>query len=138
MYLYVISVSVLGTDTPKTPISKGAISWELNRPEKFQLIGSGEFAPIVGGASGRFFTDKKICSKCEGLIAINGKFVGVASEFAGANPQKGGKYFQSQLMTRLLKPGPARVELWMADWSKGKALLTRVGPPSNAVVATTK
>jgi hypothetical protein len=123
------SGSLLGTDTPTRPISKETVTWELNRPEKFQLTGSGEFAPIVGGASGRLFNAKKICSKCEGLIAINDKFVGVATEFAGTIPQKNGKYFQSPLMTRLMQPGPARVELWIADWSKEKVILTRVGPP---------
>ncbi len=124
-----LSGTLLGTDTPNTAISRGTISWELNRPEKFQLIGSGEFAPIVGGASGRLFTDRKICSKCEGLIAINGKFVGVVNEFAGATPQKTGKYFQSQLMTRLLKPGPTTVELWIANWTTKTPRLQRVGPP---------
>jgi hypothetical protein len=69
-----------------------------------------------------------MCRRCEGLIAINDKFVGVVSEVAGAQPNKEGIYFSSSLMTRLMEPGPATVELWIANWTKKTPTLQRVGP----------
>jgi hypothetical protein len=70
-----------------------------------------------------------MCRQCEALIAVNGKFTGVVSEMAGARPTKNGVYFSSSLMTRIMEPGPATVELWIANWRTKTPTLERVGPP---------
>jgi hypothetical protein len=132
VYKVGMSGRLLGQEVPKVAIQKRGMAWVLNTPEKFQRIGTGEFAEIVGGASGKFFTDQTTCPQCEGLIAINGKFVGVVTELAGVYPSKSGKYFSSPLMTRLMTPGPTAVELWIANWTKTVPLFTRVGLPTNS------
>ena len=125
------SGKLLGQDVPSIAVQRQGMRWDLNSPEKFQRIGTGEFAEIVGGASGKLFTEQNICRKCEGLIAFNGKFVGVITELAGVKPSKNGKYFSSPLMTRLMTPGPATVEMWIANWTKATPVFTRVGVPRN-------
>jgi hypothetical protein len=133
-----LSGSLLGIDTPSEFESSTAVTWSLVKPESYENFGSEEFSPIIGRASGSLYAKKQICDKCEALIAINGKFVGVVSELAGMKPSSSGKYFSSSLMTRLMQPGKAQVELWIANWTSGKPVLRRVGPPRNAVLTASK
>jgi hypothetical protein len=42
-------------------------------------------------------------------------------------PEMGALPFSSSLMSRFIQPGKNRVELWVADWTTDKPLLTRVG-----------
>jgi hypothetical protein len=36
--------------------------------------------------------------------------------------------FSSSLMSRYIQPGNNRVELWVADWTNTKPVMSRVGP----------
>jgi hypothetical protein len=129
-----LSGSQVGMTVPQQQIKSNGVFWDLIKPESYQNFGSKEFSHIIGRASGKLFTTRKLCQKCEGLIAVNGKFVGVVSELAGMEVSKAGKYFSSSLMTRLMESGPAEVELWISDWSSEEAVLSRVGPPQNRLV----
>jgi hypothetical protein len=124
-----LSGSLLGTTTPSSESTTTSLTWRLNLARNYQSIGSGRLSPVPARASGLVFPTKKMCRRCEGLIAINGRFVGVVSELAGTRPHKEGHYFSSSLMTRIMEPGPATVELWIADWSKKTPSFQRVGPP---------
>jgi hypothetical protein len=123
-----LSGSLLGTSVPASPAATTSIPWRLNLAQNYQSIGWGRLSPVPARASGLLFPSKRMCRRCEGLIAINDKFVGVVSEVAGAQPNKEGIYFSSSLMTRLMEPGPATVELWIANWTKKTPTLQRVGP----------
>ena len=132
------SGSLLGTAAPASAAVSKSLTWRLNLAQNYQRVGSGRLAPVPARASGLFFVEQDICDKCEGLIAVNGMFVGVASELAGMKTAKAGQYFSISLMTRLIQPGQNQVELWIANWTSGKPVLRRVGPPRNMVTATTK
>ena len=123
-----LSGSLLGTSVPVTPTRATSVGWRLNLAQNYQSIGWGRLSPVPARASGLLFPSKRMCRRCEGLIAINGKFVGVISELASAQSLKEGIYFSSSLMTRLMEPGPATVELWIANWTKKTPTLQRVGP----------
>ena len=124
-----LSGSLLGETVPTSPNTTTSVNWHLNLASNYQNIGSGQLSPVPARASGLLYPSKKMCRRCEGLIALNGKFVGVVSEVAGAQPNKEGIYFSSSLMTRLMEPGPATVELWIANWRTKMPMLERVGPP---------
>ena len=124
-----LSGSLLGETVPTTPNTTTSVKWHLNLASNYQNIGTGRLSPVPARASGLLYPSKKMCRRCEALIAINGTFVGVVSEMAGARPTKNGVYFSSSLMTRLMDPGPATVELWVANWRKKTPTLERVGPP---------
>jgi hypothetical protein len=132
------SGSLLGTAVPTIATQSTSLTWRLNLAQNYQRIGSGRLAHVPARASGLFYIKKNICEKCEGLIAVNGMFVGVASELAGMKQGKSGQYFSSSLMTRLMQPGPTIVELWLADWTTGKPVLRKVGPPRNAVITASQ
>ncbi len=127
------SGSIVGTSTPEKAGTNSSLTWRLNLARNYQTIAAGRLAPVPARASGLLYVKKQMCSKCEALIAINGKFVGVVPELAGMKPSSEGQYFSSSLMTRLMQPGQAQVELWIANWTKQTPVLTRVGLPRNTV-----
>lgn len=127
------SGSLVGTSTPEKAGTNTSLTWRLNLARNYQTIAAGRLAPVPARASGLLYVKKQMCTKCEALIAINGKFVGVVSELAGMKPSSEGQYFSSSLMTRVMQPGPAQVDLWIANWTKQTPVLTRVGLPRNAV-----
>lgn len=132
------SGSLLGSSTPQDAPSTKALTWRLNLARNYQSIGAGRLAPVPARASGLLYVKKHMCSRCEALIAVNGKFVGVVSELAGMKTSTAGQYFSSSLMTRFMQPGPAQVELWIANWSKKNPVLTRVGPSRNTVAVASR
>ena len=132
------SGTLLGNSTPQNAPTTRALTWRLNLAKNYQNIGAGRLASVPARASGLLYIKKDMCSKCEALIAVNGKFVGVVSELAGMRASTAGQYFSSSLMTRLMQPGPTQVELWIANWSKTTPVLTRVGPSRNAIVLASK
>ena len=127
IYRVGFSGKLLGKKTPTNASPNMSVTWTLNGPENYQQIGAGPLAPVPTRASGTLTTQSKMCNKCEGLIAVNGRFVGVLPELAAMTPQMGALPFSSSLMSRLMGPGANSVELWVADWTTGKPLLTRVG-----------
>ena len=132
------SGSLLGSTVPADAKISKSLTWRLNLPQNYQHIGSGRLSSVPARASGLFYIKKDMCDRCEGLIAVNGMFVGVASELAGMKKTKIGQYFSSSLMTRLMQPGQAEVELWIANWTSGKPVLHRIGPPQNTIITASK
>jgi hypothetical protein len=125
---------LLGTRAPTQAAVNKNISWRLNLARNYLNIGSGRLAPVPARASGLFYVKKSICNKCEALIAINGTFVGVVSELGDMKPARVGQYFSSSLMTRYMELGNAKVEMWIANWSKANPTLSRVGEALNAPI----
>ena len=130
IYRVGLSGNLLGKKTPSTASTNVSVSWTLNGPENYQKIGSGHLTAVPTRASGIMRTESKTCGKCEGVIAINDRFVAVLPELAGMTPQMGALPFSGSLMSRLMVPGANTVELWVADWTTGKPVLSLVGEPS--------
>ena len=129
IYRVGFSGKLLGRKAPANAAQNVSVTWTLNGPENYQQVGAGPLAPVPTRASGKLKTESKICAKCEGLISVNGTFVGVLPELAGMTPQMGALPFSSSLMSRLILPGVNTVELWVADWTTGSAVISRVGTP---------
>jgi hypothetical protein len=125
------SGALLGTAAPLHPKRKNGMTWRLNGAANYQSVAIGHLAPVPTRASGSVTLYDSICDKCEGLIEVDGQFVGTMPELAGARQEDGIIPFSSSLMSRLIQPGKATINLWIADWSKATPLLTRVGPPKN-------
>lgn len=130
IYRVGLSGRLLGKKTPSNASANVSVSWTLNGPENYQNIGTGRLAPVPTRASGTLTTQSILCARCEGLIAINGRFVGALPELAGMTPQMGPVPFSSSLMSRHIKPGKNVVELWVADWTTGKPIFSRSAHPS--------
>lgn len=131
IYRVELSGRLLGRKAPTSAPANVSVSWTLNGAEGYQSIGTGRLAPVPTRASGTLQTQSNLCARCEGLIAVNGRFVGVLPELAGMTPEVGPLPFSSSLMSRYMSPGKNLVELWVADWTTDKPLLTRVGTASN-------
>ena len=127
IYRVELSGRLLGRKAPTSAPANVSVSWILNGMEGYQNIGTGRLAPVPTRASGTLQTQSNLCARCEGLIAVNGRFVGVLPELAGMTPEVGPLPFSSSLMSRYMSPGKNLVELWVADWTTDKPLLTRVG-----------
>jgi len=127
IYRVELSGRLLGRKAPTSAPSNVSVTWSLNGAEGYRNIGTGRLAPVPTRASGTLQTQSNLCARCEGLIAVNGRFVGVLPELAGMTPEVGPLPFSSSLMSRYMSPGKNRVELWVADWTTGQPLLTRVG-----------
>ena len=126
-----LSGALLGTKVPSHPQHKGGVTWRLNGSANYQSITVGHLAHVPTRASGTVTLYESMCSRCEGLIEVNGYFVGTVPELADAKPANGVQLFSSSLMTRLMKPGKSKVNLWIADWSHATPVLKRVGAPLN-------
>ncbi len=129
IYRVGLSGRLLGKKTPAIAPLNVSVTWTLNGPENYQNIGTGPLAPVPTRASGTLQTQSNLCARCEGLLAINGRFVGALPELAGMTPEMEALPFSSSLMSRHMKPGKNSVELWVAEWTTDKPLLTRVGDP---------
>ena len=129
IYRVELSGRLLGRKAPSSAPANVSVTWSLNGAVGYQNIGTGRLAPVPTRASGTLQTQSNLCARCEGLIAVNGRFVGVLPELAGMTPEVGPLPFSSSLMSRYMSPGKNLVELWVADWTTEKPLLTRVGKP---------
>ena len=126
-----LSGSLLGSAVPSHPQHKNGVTWRLNGSANYQSITVGHLAQVPTRASGTVSLHESMCARCEGVIEVNGYFVGTVPELAGMKPSDGVQIFSSSLMTRLMKPGKAKVNLWVADWSQATPVLKRVGAPLN-------
>ena len=127
IYRVELSGRFLGRKAPTNAPANVSVTWSLNGAAGYQNIGTGRLASVPTRASGTLQTQSNLCARCEGLIAVNGRFVGVLPELAGMTPEVGPLPFSSSLMSRFMNPGKNTVELWVADWTTEKPLLSRVG-----------
>jgi hypothetical protein len=135
IYRVQLSGRLLGKKAPTTAAANVSVTWTLNGVENYQKVGTGRLGPVPTRASGTLTTQSRLCERCEGLIAVNGRFVGTLPELAGMTPAMGALPFSSSLMSRYIQPGNNRVELWVADWTSSKPVMSRVGP---ALIENTK
>ena len=127
IYRVELSGRLLGKRAPTSASTNVSVTWKINGHDGYQNIGTGRLAPVPTRASGMLQTQSNICARCEGLIAVNGRFVGVLPELAGMTPEVGPLPFSSSLMSRFMSPGKNLVELWVADWTTSVPQLSRVG-----------
>jgi hypothetical protein len=127
IYRVELSGRLLGRKAPTNAPANVSVTWSLNGAAGYQNIGTGRLASVPTRASGTLQTQSNLCARCEGLIAVNGRFVGVLPELAGMTPEVGPLPFSSSLMSRFMNPGKNTVELWVADWTTEKPLLSRAG-----------
>ena len=130
IYRVELSGRLLGRKAPSSAPANVSVTWSLNGAVGYQNIGTGRLAPVPTRASGTLQTQSNLCARCEGLIAVNGRFVGVLPELAGMTPEVGPLPFSSSLMSRYMSPGKNLVELWVADWTTSKPVLSLVGEPT--------
>ena len=125
------SGDLLGTSVPTNSKRRSGVTWRLNGATNYQSVAIGHLAPVPTRASGTVTINEPMCDKCEGLLEINGQFVGTLPELTGTRPENGVIPFSSSLMSRLIQPGKSTINLWIADWSTATPTLMQVGPPKN-------
>ena len=130
IYRVGLSGELLGKPVPTNAADNANVSWSLNGADNYQKVGAGRLAPVPTRASGTLKTQSTICPRCEGLISVNGRFIGVLPELANMNAQMGSMPFSSSLMSRSLRAGANTMELWVVDWTTRKPSYSRVGAPN--------
>ena len=100
-------------------------SSDLNR-EAFDSIGSGRFSAVPTRAFGTIRVARSTAPTTDGIIEVDGTFVGVVSELAGLAAGSS-TYFVAPLDTALLRPGSHTVRLWTATRDNGTVTLRLVG-----------
>lgn len=126
-----LSGSLVGTRVPTAANADTSIGWSLDLADTYDTVGKGRFSPVVVRSSGRIFASRALGANEEGLIVVNGIVVGVIPEISGTTPEEtGGRYFNTNLLTRVMTPGAQKVELWIARWDGDAVELRVVGPPS--------
>lgn len=124
------SGSLLGTRTPSEFNQSVGLAWTLNDADAFQKVGANRFEFVPTRAAGRIILEATVPADTEGLIAIDGVFVGVVSELSGASPSEPGTFYSSALDPQYIGKGAHTVEMWTAQWTNNEVQLSRVGPPS--------
>lgn len=124
-----LSGVLVGTRAPQNPTVDPAFTWKLANAAAFGSVTDGEFGSVPTRAFGTVSSVVRVSRSTEGLVEVDGTFVGVVSEIAGLG--KGSStYFSAPLQTSLLRPGPHTVRLWTASWQNGTASLRLVGNPA--------
>ena len=124
------SGQLVGTRTPAEFTQAEGITWTLNDAASFQKVGTDRFERVPTRAAGHVKLRDSLAPSVEGLIAIDGVFVGVVSELSGARPTGGGTFYSSALDPQYIGGGSHTVEMWLARWGNGSVELSRVGPPT--------
>ena len=124
-----LSGSLVGQRVPGNPAPGPAVTWKLGNASAFLSIGDDEFGSVPTRATGTIRSSDPIPRTTEGLIEVDGTFVGVVSELAGLASGRS-TYFSAPLQTSLLASGPHTVRLWTASWVDGVPELRLVGDPA--------
>jgi len=120
------SGSLVGTRVPANPERDTAVTWTVANRSAFEKVGEGRFASVPTRAFGTIRTDRGIDRDTEGVVEVDGVFVGVVSELAGLRAGSS-TYFVAPVETSLIGAGAHSVRLWTATWSDGKVSLRRAG-----------
>ncbi|MFM9226170.1 MAG: sulfatase-like hydrolase/transferase [Actinomycetota bacterium] len=117
--------SLVGETVPGAVTEDAAGQWRLDKPEDFRKVGSKRFELVPTLVEGSFTASRDIAADEEGLLVVDGRFVGAVSELAGL---KAGETtnFRSTLLSRVIPPGSHRVELWLAKGRRGSVTFTRL------------
>jgi hypothetical protein len=122
-----LSGSLVGSRVPDNPERETAVSWTVANRSAFDSVGEGRFASVPTRAFGTVRTSRTIDRSTEGVVEVDGVFVGVVSELAGLAAGSS-SYFVAPVETSLLSgAGAHSVRLWTATWAGGSVSLRRVG-----------
>lgn len=121
-----LSGSLVGKRVPTAPTRETGLSWALANRAAFGDVGSGEFAQVPTRAFGTLAAKTGFGRSTEGLVEVDGVFVGVLSELAGLAKGKS-TYFSAPVQTSLIGAGAHEVRLWTATWANGVPVLRLVG-----------
>lgn len=117
--------SLVGSQVPSAVIEDPAGQWRLDKPADFRKVGSRRFELVPTLVEGSFTASRDIAADEEGLLVVDGHFVGAVSELAGLRAGETTN-FRSTLLSRLIAPGSHTVELWLASGSDPTVSLVRV------------
>ena len=118
--------ALVGTPVPTDPERDTGVTWTLANREAFDSIGSGRFSAVPTRAFGTIRVARSTAPTTDGIIEVDGTFVGVVSELAGLAAGSS-TYFVAPLDTALLRPGSHTVRLWTATRDNGTVTLRLVG-----------
>ncbi|MGA0118546.1 MAG: sulfatase-like hydrolase/transferase [Ilumatobacteraceae bacterium] len=123
-----ISGSLLGTRVPTDNAPQRTdIQWTNVDPNSFLGIGDKTLSYVPARVSGRISTTEKLCSRCEGVLVVDGVIVASIPELAGLAPSSKPAYFTTSVLTSRVKSTSGQPELWIADWSNQQVALSRIG-----------
>ena len=122
------SGGLLGMPVTANTKSTSSVMWTNVDPESFNNIGDTPLTYVPARVSGRVTTTKPICSRCEGILVVDGVAVASIPELAGLQPNKKPAYFTTSVMTSRISSSSPTPELWIADWTNEAPLFSRVGP----------
>lgn len=123
-----LSGPLLGTQVPtdNTP-QRTSIQWTNVDPNSFLGIGDEPLSYVPARVSGRISTTEKLCSRCEGVLVVDGVVVASIPEVAGLAPSSKPAYFTTSVLTSRVTSTSGQPELWIADWSNQQVVLSRIG-----------
>ena len=122
------SGALLGTRIPTTGTQQRTdIRWTTVDPNSFVGIGDTPYSYVPARVSGRVTTTKPVCSRCEGVLVVDGIVVASIPELAGMRPSSKPAYFTTSVMTSQISSASSAPELWIADWSRQQVAFERVG-----------
>jgi hypothetical protein len=122
------SGSLMGSQvlTSNAPQRNG-VQWTNVDPNSFVGIGDTPLSYVPARVSGRISTTEKLCSRCEGVLVVDGVIVASIPELAGLIPSSKPAYFTTSVMTSQISSASSAPELWIADWSGPQVTFERVG-----------
>ena len=122
------SGALLGTSVSSSTQNASYITWTTLDPESFTGIGDSALSYAPSRISGRVTTSKSLCSRCEGILVVDGVVVASIPELAGIAPAKKPAYFTTSVDTSTITSSSHEPELWIADWTSTSPKLSKVGP----------
>lgn len=123
-----LSGQLLGTSVPTGVAQTKGLRWRNIDRKSFANIGDTKFSYVPSRVSGLFSTTRSLCSRCEGVLVVDGVIVAAIPEIAGQSATSGPSYFTTSLKTSTITPASSEPELWIVDWSKSTPRFIRVGP----------
>ena len=123
-----LSGPLLGTPVPSGVAHAKGFRWRNIDRNSFANIGDTRFSYVPSRVSGLFSTTRQLCSRCEGVLVVDGIIVAAIPELAGQTATSGPSYFTTSLKTSTITSASSEPELWIIDWTKPTPRFTRVGP----------
>lgn len=118
---------LLGRSVTANKKSTTSVKWTNVDSESFTSIGNTPLSYAPARVSGRVTVTTPICSRCEGILVVDGVAVASIPELAGLQPSKKPAYFTTSVMTSSISSTSTAPELWIADWTSSTPRLFKVG-----------
>lgn len=126
IYRVGLSGALIGTTLALSTSVTSQVSWKNIDPRSFENIGDEPLSYVPSRVSGQLFTSKNLCSRCEGILVVNGIVVAVIPELAGTKPTTQPAYFTTSIATNYVTPRSSPPELWIVNWTTSTPVFTRI------------